>query len=108
MIHTYIVYVHTYIHTYIHTHTYTHTHTHTHSTYMYIHAYLHTYIQVIQQQLIQPPGFVSAIKELMDWCGDIRAFQPQYENGLMGCLHMVNRFCSSPGFDLQLGKPDYL
>ena len=52
---------------------------------------------------MQPHGFVSAIKELLDWCADIRAFQPQYENGLMGCLNTVNRFCASPGFDLHLG-----
>lgn len=61
------------------------------------------FLQVIQQQLMQPHGFVSAIKELLDWCADIRAFQPQYENGLMGCLNTVNRFCASPGFDLHLG-----
>ncbi len=53
---------------------------------------------------MSPAGFVSAIRELMDWCSDVRAFQPQYENGLMTCLHAVNRFCASPGFDLQLGQ----
>ena len=52
---------------------------------------------------MQPHGFVAAIKELLDWCSDIRAFQPQYESGLMGCVNTVNRFCASPGFDLQLG-----
>ena len=34
----------------------------------------------------------------------MRAFQPQYENGLMGCLQTVSRFAASPGFDLNLGE----
>ena len=61
-------------------------------------------LQVIRQQLMQPVGFGSAIKELLEWCSDIRAFQPQYEAGLMGCIHAIARFCASPGFDLHLGE----
>ena len=61
-------------------------------------------LQVIRQQLMQPVGFGSAIKELLEWCSDIRAFQPQYESGLMGCIHAIARFCASPGFDLHLGE----
>ena len=61
-------------------------------------------LQVIRQQLGTTQGFVSAAKELLDWCSDVRAFQPQYENGLMGCLQTVSRFAASPGFDLNLGK----
>ena len=57
---------------------------------------------------MQSNGFVAAIKELLDWCSDIRAFQPQYEAGLMGCISTVNRFCASPGFDLQLGMCTYM
>ena len=60
--------------------------------------------QVIRQQLSTPHGFVSASRELIDWCSDIRAFQPQYENGLMACLQTVSRFAASPGFDFSLGK----
>ena len=47
---------------------------------------------------------MSAARELLDWCGDVRAFQPQYEMGLMMCLQAVSRFAASPGFDLNLGK----
>ena len=46
---------------------------------------------------------MSAARELLDWCGDVRAFQPQYEMGLMMCLQAVSRFAASPGFDLNLG-----
>ena len=53
---------------------------------------------------MQPVGFGAAIKELLEWCSDIRAFQPQYESGLMGCIHAIARFCASPGFDLHLGE----
>ena len=60
-------------------------------------------IQVICQQLKTPQGFISAARELLDWCGDVRAFQPQYEVGLMMCLQAVSRFAASPGFDLNLG-----
>lgn len=59
---------------------------------------------MIRQQLGTTQGFVSAAKELLDWCSDVRAFQPQYENGLMGCLQTVSRFAASPGFDLNLGE----
>ena len=46
---------------------------------------------------------MSAARELLEWCGDVRAFQPQYEMGLMLCLQAVSRFAASPGFDLNLG-----
>ena len=46
---------------------------------------------------------MSAARELLDWCGDVRAFQPQYEHGLMGCLQVISQFAASPGFDLNLG-----
>ncbi|CAI8037821.1 Zinc finger MIZ domain-containing protein 1 [Geodia barretti] len=59
--------------------------------------------QVICQQLKTPQGFISAARELLDWCGDVRAFQPHYEMGLMMCLQAVSRFAASPGFDLNLG-----
>ncbi|CAI8037820.1 Zinc finger MIZ domain-containing protein 1 [Geodia barretti] len=60
-------------------------------------------LQVICQQLKTPQGFISAARELLDWCGDVRAFQPHYEMGLMMCLQAVSRFAASPGFDLNLG-----
>lgn len=46
---------------------------------------------------------MSAARELLEWCGDVRAFQSQYEMGLMMCLQAVSRFAASPGFDLNLG-----
>ena len=66
-------------------------------------VYCESLPQVIRQQLSTPQGFVSAARELLDWCGDVRAFQPQYEMGLMGCLQVVSQFAASPGFDLNLG-----
>ena len=30
--------------------------------------------------------FQNAARELLEWCGDARAFQPAYEANLMGCL----------------------
>ena len=44
-----------------------------------------------------------AARELLDWCSDVRAFQPQYEMGLMNCLQVVSQCAASPGFDLNLG-----
>ena len=44
-----------------------------------------------------------AARELLDWCSDVRAFQPQYEMGLMSCLQVVSQCAASPGFDLNLG-----
>ena len=64
---------------------------------------MYVYVQVIRQQLMIPRGFISAARELLDWCGDVRAFQPHYEAGLMACLQVVSQFSASPGFDLHLG-----
>lgn len=40
----------------------------------------------IQKQLQSPSTFHTAAEELLEWCSDIRAFQPHYEDGLIKCL----------------------
>ena len=49
-------------------------------------------LQCIRRDLAIASGFQSAATELMEWCGDPRAFQPAYEQNLMSCL-TVSRFC---------------
>ena len=34
--------------------------------------------------------FEAAGKELLEWCGDARAYTPHFESNLMQCLHVVN------------------
>jgi len=43
-------------------------------------------LQCIQKDLNNPTTFQAAARELLDWCGDPRAFQPSYEANLMNCL----------------------
>ena len=43
-------------------------------------------LQCIRRDLATPSGFQSSATELMEWCGDPRAFQPAYEQNLMACL----------------------
>ncbi len=38
------------------------------------------------QQLSAPSTFESAARELLEWCSDIRAFQPHFEQALFDCL----------------------
>ena len=38
------------------------------------------------QHLQNPANFHNAATELLDWCGDPRAFQRPFEQSLMGCL----------------------
>ena len=49
-------------------------------------------LQCIQRDLGALPTFQSAARELLEWCGDARAFQPAYEQNLMGCLTVGNSF----------------
>uniref|UniRef100_A0A8C7GH20 Zinc finger, MIZ-type containing 1a n=1 Tax=Oncorhynchus kisutch TaxID=8019 RepID=A0A8C7GH20_ONCKI len=46
----------------------------------------------IKQHLQNPANFHTAATELLDWCGDPRAFQRPFEQSLMGCL-TVRRPC---------------
>lgn len=43
-------------------------------------------LQSIQRDLNNAATFQNAARELLDWCGDARAFNPSYENNLMDCL----------------------
>ncbi|XP_077115510.1 zinc finger MIZ domain-containing protein 1 isoform X1 [Ranitomeya variabilis] len=60
-------------------------------------------LQCIKQHLQNPANFHNAATELLDWCGDPRAFQRPFEQSLMGCLTVVSRVASQQGFDLDLG-----
>lgn len=40
----------------------------------------------LPQHLQNPANFHNAATELLDWCGDPRAFQRPFEQSLMGCL----------------------
>lgn len=57
----------------------------------------------IKQHLQNPSNFQTAATELLDWCGDPRAFQRPFEQSLMGCLTVVSRVSAQQGFDLDLG-----
>ncbi|XP_043912820.1 zinc finger MIZ domain-containing protein 1 isoform X2 [Protopterus annectens] len=60
-------------------------------------------LQCIKQHLQNPANFQNAATELLDWCGDPRAFQRPFEQSLMGCLTVVSRVAAQQGFDLDLG-----
>uniref|UniRef100_A0AAV2LBH2 ZMIZ1 N-terminal domain-containing protein n=1 Tax=Knipowitschia caucasica TaxID=637954 RepID=A0AAV2LBH2_KNICA len=57
----------------------------------------------IKQHLQNPANFQTAATELLDWCGDPRAFQRPFEQSLMGCLTIVSRVSAQQGYDLDLG-----
>ncbi|XP_041117012.1 zinc finger MIZ domain-containing protein 1-like isoform X3 [Polyodon spathula] len=57
----------------------------------------------IKQHLQNPANFQTAATELLDWCGDPRAFQRPFEQSLMGCLTVVSRVAAQQGYDLDLG-----
>ncbi|KAL6475794.1 hypothetical protein MHYP_G00168340 [Metynnis hypsauchen] len=57
----------------------------------------------IKQHLQNPANFQTAAAELLDWCGDQRAFQRPFEQSLMGCLTVVSRVSTQRGFDMDLG-----
>ena len=43
-------------------------------------------LMCIQRTLGDPESFKVAATELLEWCSDVRAFQPCFEQGLMNCL----------------------
>ncbi|XP_056097770.1 zinc finger MIZ domain-containing protein 1a [Rhinichthys klamathensis goyatoka] len=57
----------------------------------------------IKQHLQNPVNFQTAATELLDWCGDPRAFQRPFEQSLMGCLTVLSRVAGQQGFDMDLG-----
>lgn len=50
-------------------------------------------LQCIRRDLSTMSTFQNAARELLEWCGDARAFQPAYEQNLMGCLTVSSIFC---------------
>uniref|UniRef100_A0A8C5RJ26 ZMIZ1 N-terminal domain-containing protein n=1 Tax=Laticauda laticaudata TaxID=8630 RepID=A0A8C5RJ26_LATLA len=60
-------------------------------------------LSLLFQHLQNPANFHNAATELLDWCGDPRAFQRPFEQSLMGCLTVVSRVAAQQGFDLDLG-----
>ena len=54
-------------------------------------------LQCIRRDLSSITTFQGAARELLDWCGDARAFQPSYEQNLMACLtvYTFNKFVAS-------------
>ncbi|XP_052467972.1 zinc finger MIZ domain-containing protein 1 [Carassius gibelio] len=60
-------------------------------------------LHCIRQHLQNPANFRTAATELLDWCGDPRAFQRPFEQSLMGCLTVVSRVAGQQGFDMDLG-----
>ncbi|XP_031562916.1 zinc finger MIZ domain-containing protein 1-like isoform X5 [Actinia tenebrosa] len=57
----------------------------------------------IKTHLSSPQGFQTAARELLEWCGDVRAFQRPFEGNLMGCLTVVSQVAATQGYDLDLG-----
>ena len=54
----------------------------------------------LPQHLQNPANFHNAATELLDWCGDPRAFQRPFEQSLMGCLTVslcLPGLCLHPG-----------
>ncbi|CAC5369214.1 ZMIZ [Mytilus coruscus] len=60
-------------------------------------------LSCIKQHLSSPSGFQNAARELLEWCSDLRAFQPPFEGSLISCLTIVSRVAAQPGYDLDLG-----
>jgi len=40
----------------------------------------------LQQLGVPGESFQNAARELLEWCSDVRAFQPHFEQRLLGCL----------------------
>lgn len=57
---------------------------------------LHAASFPLPQHLQNPANFHNAATELLDWCGDPRAFQRPFEQSLMGCLTVSVRPRSPP------------
>lgn len=48
--------------------------------------------------------FEAAGKELLEWCGDARAYTPHFESNLMQCLHVVNNVTRTGAVGPDLGN----
>ncbi|GAB6028487.1 Zinc finger MIZ domain-containing protein 1, variant 2 [Chamberlinius hualienensis] len=54
----------------------------------------------IKQALATTNGFQSAARELLEWCGDTRAFQKAFELNLIGCLTIRDTVHTKRGIKL--------
>jgi len=45
----------------------------------------------LQQLGVSGESFQNAARELLEWCSDVRAFQPHFEQRLLGCLLVSSR-----------------
>ncbi|MED6261172.1 Zinc finger MIZ domain-containing protein 1 [Ataeniobius toweri] len=61
-------------------------------------------LQCIKQHLQNPANFQTAATELLDWCGDPRAFQRPFEQSLMGCLTVSPQFHPLASLSLFQGR----
>lgn len=43
-------------------------------------------VMMLQQLGVPGESFQNAARELLEWCSDVRAFQPHFEQRLLGCL----------------------
>jgi len=41
---------------------------------------------MLQQLGVPGESFQNAARELLEWCSDVRAFQPHFEQRLLGCI----------------------
>ncbi|XP_035220608.1 zinc finger MIZ domain-containing protein 1-like isoform X2 [Stegodyphus dumicola] len=60
-------------------------------------------LHCIKEALTTPSAFQGAARELLEWCGDPRAFQKVFEQNLIGCLTVISQVSQKQGFDLDLG-----
>ncbi|GBN24482.1 Zinc finger MIZ domain-containing protein 1 [Araneus ventricosus] len=60
-------------------------------------------LHCIKEALGTPSAFQGAARELLEWCGDPRAFQKVFEQNLIGCLTVISQVSQKQGFDLDLG-----
>jgi len=55
------------------------------------------YCTLLQQLGVPAESFQNAARELLEWCSDVRAFQPHFEQRLLGCLLVSGWFAGGGG-----------
>ncbi|GIY11266.1 zinc finger MIZ domain-containing protein 1 [Caerostris darwini] len=60
-------------------------------------------LHCIREALATQTSYQTAARELLEWCGDFRAFQKWFEELLFGCLTVISQVSHKPGYDLDLG-----
>ncbi|KAG8200556.1 hypothetical protein JTE90_000629 [Oedothorax gibbosus] len=60
-------------------------------------------LHCIKEALGTPNAFHGAARELLEWCGDPRAFQKVFEPNLIGCLTVISQVSQKQGFEIDLG-----